>query len=171
MTQAQSKSSKQQEIKVKKLIPSEAQLLSEIDKYCNIPPWSTKLFKQEIQGNHSESLGAYADRYLIGFIIFHKLFESAHIVTFGVEPKWRRQGVGNLLLSAALQKMYTSAISWVTLEVRASNQPAISLYQNAGFNEAGVREKYYSNNKENALVLKASVLDFIHTKGDPSVLI
>ena len=149
----------------------EASELSAIDQECNIPAWSPKLFKQEIKGEHSVVLGAYANDLLIGFIIFHKLFDSSHIVTFGVDPLARRQGVGKALLTSAVSHMHKLAIVWVTLEVRESNKAARKLYEDAGFNEAGIRQRYYSNNQEDALVLKASVIDYMHKVGELSVAI
>ena len=147
---------------IKSVELGEASELSAIDQECNTPPWSPKLFKQEIKGEHSVVLGAYANELLIGFIVFHKLFDSSHIVTFGVDPLARRQGIGKALLTSAISLMHKLAISWVTLEVRASNKAARRLYENAGFNEAGIRERYYSDNQEDALVLKASIIDYVH---------
>ncbi|MCB0318169.1 MAG: ribosomal protein S18-alanine N-acetyltransferase [Bdellovibrionales bacterium] len=150
---------------------ADAKQLALLDKDCNQIPWSAKLFRQEIKAEYSEVIGAYLDDFIVGFIIFHKLIDAAHIVSFGVASKFRRCGLGRSLLATALEIMVREGLSWVSLEVRASNKAARKLYDHTGFNEVGVREKYYSDNSEDALVLKASVLDAVERIGGGDVSI
>jgi ribosomal-protein-alanine N-acetyltransferase len=90
---------------------------------------------------------------LIGIGCFWAIVAEAHITLLGIHSDYRCQGLGQLVLLALL----TEAVHWglerATLEVRASNQIAIAIYQKFGFKIAGNRKKYYSNPPEDALIL------------------
>jgi len=90
---------------------------------------------------------------LIGLGCFWAILEEAHITLLGVHPDYQRRGLGQLLLEALLRKAQLRGLEWATLEVRASNQAALSLYQKFGFQEAGRRRRYYKDTDEDALIL------------------
>ncbi len=90
------------------------------------------------------------------FIGVWMLPDEAHIVTIAVRDSHRRQGIGEMLLIAALDLAREKAQPLVTLEVRVSNDAAIRLYEKYGFEQAGLRPRYYSDNKEDAYILTAS---------------
>ncbi|NES25320.1 MAG: ribosomal protein S18-alanine N-acetyltransferase, partial [Symploca sp. SIO3E6] len=90
---------------------------------------------------------------LLGLGCFWSILEEAHITILAVHPDWRRQGLGQLLLYALLKKATELKLEWATLEVKPSNQAALSLYQKFGFTEAGRRRCYYQDTGEDALIL------------------
>lgn len=98
-----------------------------------------------------------ADITLLGMGCLWAILEEAHITTLAVEPSWQGRKLGILLLCHLLQSGYRRGLTRATLEVRASNQKALGLYQTFGFKEAGIRKRYYSDG-ENACILWCSGL-------------
>ncbi|NET59278.1 MAG: ribosomal protein S18-alanine N-acetyltransferase [Symploca sp. SIO2E6] len=95
---------------------------------------------------------------LVGLGCFWSILEEAHITIVAVHPDWRRQGLGQLLLYALLQNATKLKLERATLEVKPSNQAAVSLYHKFGFQEAGRRRNYYQDTGEDALILWRSGL-------------
>jgi len=81
------------------------------------------------------------------------ILDEAHITILAVHPHYQRQGLGQAVLLALLQVAADRGLERATLEVRASNQPALSLYQKFGFKIAGRRRRYYKDTNEDALIL------------------
>ena len=90
---------------------------------------------------------------LIGLGCVWAIVDEAHVTLLAVHPDYRGQGFGKGLLWGLLYLGWKRHLKWATLEVRASNQIALSLYQKFGFQEAGRRRRYYQDNGEDALVL------------------
>jgi ribosomal-protein-alanine N-acetyltransferase len=90
---------------------------------------------------------------LLGLGCYWAILEEAHITILAVDPQFQRQGLGQALLCALLSSAYQRKLEWATLEVRISNQSAVSLYEKFGFREAGRRRRYYQDTGEDALVL------------------
>lgn len=97
-------------------------------------------------------------RSLVGIGCLWAILEEAHITILGVHPNYRGQGLGQTLLYALLKKAWKRRLEWATLEVRASNRPAQSLYEKFGFQEVGRRRRYYKDTGEDALILWRSGL-------------
>ena len=150
------------------LSESSAADLAEIDKFCNTPPWSAALFRSEFQNRVATVFGARTKGELVGFLVIHTIVDESHIMTFGVRPDYRGQRVGKELLLSALRTLHEKGVKRVTLEVRVSNEPAQALYHKFGFNEVGVREGYYVDNREDALTLALDLTDFISQWGGES---
>jgi ribosomal-protein-alanine N-acetyltransferase len=98
------------------------------------------------------------ERSLVGIGCLWAILEEAHITILGVHPSYRGQGLGQALLYALLKKARKRRLEWATLEVRASNRPAQSLYEKFGFQEVGRRRRYYKDTGEDALILWRSGL-------------
>ena len=95
---------------------------------------------------------------ITGFIGVWMLPDEMHIVTIAVRDSHRRQGIGEMLLIAALHLAREKTQPLVTLEVRVSNDAAIRLYEKYGFEHVGRRPRYYSDNHEDADILTASAV-------------
>jgi ribosomal-protein-alanine N-acetyltransferase len=89
----------------------------------------------------------------VGLGCFWSILEEAHITILAVHPDYQRQGLGKFLLYALLRDAKRRQLEWATLEVKPSNQAALSLYQKFGFKEVGRRPKYYKDTGEDALIL------------------
>jgi ribosomal-protein-alanine N-acetyltransferase len=96
-------------------------------------------------------LVAENDGGIIGFALGRSVLDEGEVLNIAVLPDSRGSGVGSELLSELLQQMRRSAVEKVYLDVRGSNESAISLYRKIGFEIVGSRTGYYSNPTENAL--------------------
>ncbi|NJR65372.1 MAG: ribosomal protein S18-alanine N-acetyltransferase [Leptolyngbyaceae cyanobacterium CRU_2_3] len=96
---------------------------------------------------------ASADREILGLGCLWAILEEAHITVLGIDPSHQRQGLGQALLYQLLASANRRGLEWATLEVRASNQAAVSLYQKFSFQAVGKRRSYYQDNGEDALIL------------------
>ena len=91
--------------------------------------------------------------FIAGFVGVWFMADSAHVVNICVRRSHRGQGVGELLLVAAIEDAVASGAIEVTLEVRPSNVVARNLYRKYGFTDRGVRKSYYSDNREDAVIM------------------
>ena len=95
-----------------------------------------------------------ADEHRVIGYIFCRLFENElHILKIAVEPNWRSRGIASWLLNRCLYLANKKGATAAFLEVRPSNKAAISLYNKQGFRVIGRRPKYYTDTREDALVL------------------
>ena len=90
---------------------------------------------------------------IVGFLGIWYAADQAHIVSVGVADGYRRRGIGELLLIAAVEHAIARETETVTLEVRKSNDAARALYEKYGFIEQGIRKAYYSDNREDAVIM------------------
>jgi len=93
---------------------------------------------------------------VVGFIGVWMMADEAHIVTLAVRGSHRRRGIGELLVASAIEMAQQAGQGLVTLECRVSNEPALALYEKYGFQQVGLRPRYYSDNHEDAYVLTVS---------------
>ena len=94
-----------------------------------------------------------ADDDILGFVGLWFMVDEAHVVTIAVAEAERRQGLGEMLLIAAIELAQRRGQEVVTLECRVSNAPAQALYEKYGFRRVGVRKRYYTDNNEDALIM------------------
>ena len=90
---------------------------------------------------------------LAGYAGLWLMLDEAHVTTIAVRPQYRGRGLGELLLVGLSEIAYDINARWLTLEVRVSNEVAQSLYRKYGFKPAGIRQRYYSDNQEDALIM------------------
>ena len=96
---------------------------------------------------------------IVGYGGFWCSAREAHISTIAVHPRLRRRGIGQLILVAMIEKAKSLGADHITLEVRASNLVAQSLYRKYGFRVVGRRRRYYSDSNEDAVVMAAQDID------------
>ena len=88
-----------------------------------------------------------------GYLGCHLILDEGYIANVAVSPERRREGIGSLLVHGLIQRAAEKGASFLTLEVRASNQPAIALYRACGFEPVGTRPNFYEKPKEDALLM------------------
>jgi len=126
----------------------------EIERLSFRSPWPAYAFEQELTGNRlAHYLVARAGDTIVGFAGVWMMVDEAHITTFGVHPDWRRQAIGRQLLLSVADLAISIGARRMTLEVRESNLGAQALYGAFGFEVAGRRTGYYSDDGEDALVM------------------
>jgi [ribosomal protein S18]-alanine N-acetyltransferase len=96
---------------------------------------------------------------LVGYAGLWLMVDEAHITTIAVHPRYRGEGLGELLLLRTIDTALQIGARWLTLEVRKSNLVAQRLYQKYTFKEMGVRRRYYSDDGEDALVMWTDPID------------
>lgn len=118
--------------------------------------WSKEIFNNELTNDYARYFVFELTSNIpevIGYIGCWIVNEEAHITSLVVSHKYRRIHVADKLLYSLIINMLKENIKWLTLEVRVSNVPAINLYKKFGFNQLGIRKKYYQDNNEDALIL------------------
>lgn len=116
--------------------------------------WSKESFYNELENNLAHYYCAIDENNsLMGYAGCWHIFEEAHITTLSVHPDHRKKGVAQTLMFSIIDDCYKNKIKYITLEVRESNVPAISLYEKNGFKSIGTRKNYYQDNNENALIM------------------
>jgi ribosomal-protein-alanine N-acetyltransferase len=105
-------------------------------------------------------------QYLVGFLGTWYMPDEAHIVSVGVRADYRGYGIGELLIIGAIEQAISRRMHAVTLEVRVSNRIAQNLYKKYGFEKMGVRKAYYSDNREDALIMTASAIHSVSYRED-----
>jgi ribosomal-protein-alanine N-acetyltransferase len=131
----------------------------EIERLSFRTPWPSYAFEQELRGNRlARYVVARAGDAVVGFAGIWLMVDDAHITTFSVHPDWRRQGIGRQLLLNLVELSIAIGARRMTLEVRASNEPAQGLYRSFGFEVVGHRPRYYSDDGEDALVMTTPAL-------------
>jgi len=131
-------------------------------------PWSARAFEYELRHNpmayfavlRASTLQHDATESLpiLGYAGFWLIVDEAHICTLGVHPAWRGRGLGELLLAHLIDRAIQRGAVVATLEVRASNAAAQSMYRKYGFVPAGLRRRYYSDNNEDAVIMTTEVI-------------
>jgi ribosomal-protein-alanine N-acetyltransferase len=118
-------------------------------------PWSRSMFASELAKPSSISLGAYAGEgdELVGYLIISRYVDAWHVMNIAVAPEWRRRGVAVALMERLFELTAGDDRRGYTLEVRVSNTGAIRLYERLGFKSRGIRRGYYTDNREDALIM------------------
>lgn len=113
--------------------------------------WSEDAFEKEIENPSATVFVAVIDDEVVSFGGVQIVLDEAYITNIAVKKEYRRQGVGEALLKAIIN--YCADCSFVTLEVRVSNEAAIKLYEKSGFVSQGIRKNFYSHPTEDAIIM------------------
>jgi ribosomal-protein-alanine N-acetyltransferase len=125
-----------------------------IEKKSFSSPWTADSFKKELEDNpYANYLVGQIGRKVIGYVGSWIIASESHITTLAVAPAYRRQRVARRLLFELFNRFMKQGVKRITLEVRISNDPARQLYREYGFKEVGIREKYYQDNQEDAIIM------------------
>lgn len=128
--------------------------VAELEKICFSDPWSEKSIASELENKLSYWLVAVEDDTVAGYIGSQTVMGETDMMNVAVHPHFRRKGIGEALVSALVDALKKQGSHSLTLEVRASNEPAQKLYEKLGFVLAGRRPRYYRNPREDALILR-----------------
>ena len=116
-------------------------------------PWSRSMFASELAKASSVCIGAFDGEQLIGYVINSRYVDAWHIMNVAVDPDFRHRGVATRLLEQVFELTKDNQRRGYTLEVRVTNDRAISLYEKLGFVRQGIRRGYYTDNREDALIM------------------
>jgi [ribosomal protein S18]-alanine N-acetyltransferase len=127
--------------------------IEEIEHGSYPTPWSRSMFAGELAKPSSICLGAFDETRLVGYLIVSRYVDAWHVMNVAVIPEERRHGIASALLRQLFELTEGDDRRGYTLEVRVSNAGAIALYERLGFEPRGVRRGYYTDNREDALIM------------------
>ena len=127
--------------------------IEEIERTSYPTPWSRSMFAGELAKPSSICLGAFDGERLIGYLIVSRYVDAWHVMNVAVADDQRRRGIASELLGALFERTREDGRRGYTLEVRVSNAGAMTLYERVGFERRGVRRGYYTDNREDALIM------------------
>ena len=125
----------------------------EVEKKCFEHHWSKEEFKKELKNDVARYLVAKIDDKVVGYIGIWFVIDEGHITNVAVHPDYRGYKIGDKLVKEMVELCKENKIVAMTLEVRVSNIVAQNLYKKYGFKLAGIRKEYYSDNKEDAMIM------------------
>ncbi len=131
-------------------------------------PWSRSMFAGELAKPSSISLGAFdpVDESLVGYLIISRYVDAWHVMNVAVAEPFRRRGIATQMLEELFRTTADDDRRGYTLEVRVSNTSAIALYESLGFSPTGVRRGYYTDNREDALVMWKDPLAHVEARAN-----
>ena len=128
--------------------------VAELERICFSTPWSRNMLAEELDNACSAFLVAVdANEKVVGYAGLQVVLDEGYIANIAVFPEHRRKGVAGQLLQVFMNFAEADRLAFLTLEVRASNQAAIALYANRGFEEVGRRKNYYEHPREDAIIM------------------
>ncbi len=157
------------EIEINPISVDQIESIVALDRLCFGGLWSIDSYRREMTNENSHFLAVTVDSNLepetdgiIGFGCFWAILDEAHITLLGIHPRYQNRGFGQLLLCSLLDKAREIEMARATLEVRASNQGAIYLYEKYGFELVGRRKKYYQDTGEDGVIMWRGGLQHPH---------
>ncbi len=140
-------------IEIRRLSLGDLPAIEAIERRSYPTPWSRAMFAGELTKGSSIGLGAFEDELLVGYVIVSRYVDAWHVMNIAVQPERRGRGIGAALLDQLFETTSGDTRRGYTLEVRVSNEGAIRLYERLGFKRRGVRRGYYTDNREDALIM------------------
>lgn len=129
---------------------SDLPAIEKIEAQCFSDPWPSAVIAQRLD---TFLVARAPDGAPMGYLCLSSVLDEGSIDNVAVAPAYRRQGVADGLMNAALERARGRGLAFITLEVRASNEAAIALYAKHGYGEVGRRKNYYAAPREDAILM------------------
>jgi ribosomal-protein-alanine N-acetyltransferase len=139
---------------IRPLSPFDAAEMAELELRCFPLPWSLQSVKAELDNPIAVYFGAFTEGRLAGYAGMQIIIDEGHITNVATAPEHRRRGIAGALLKKLINIGRERGLSFLTLEVRASNASARKLYEKHRFSAVGTRKGYYDKPKEDAVIMK-----------------
>lgn len=140
-------------VKISQMTKADVGAVALLERECFSSPWSEQSITEELTNPQAHFLCAKQGERVAGYIGVQEIVGEAYITNIAVTADCRRQGIAEKLLESAENGAKERGCVMITLEVRASNLPAKSLYFKRGFNSVGTRKNFYSSPKEDADIM------------------
>jgi [ribosomal protein S18]-alanine N-acetyltransferase len=140
-------------VNVRTLRPSDLDAVERIERGSYPTPWSRSMFAGELAKPSGVCLGAFQGEDMLGYLIVARYVDAWHVMNVAVDEGFRGRGIAGGMLERLFDLTIGDVERGYTLEVRVSNETAIALYQRLGFVETGIRRGYYTDNREDALIM------------------
>ncbi len=133
--------------------------IARLESECFSSPWSEEGLKSELTNGFARFFVAFSGEEIAGYIGAHNVLGEVYITNVAVFKEFRRQGIAQRLIENLLETAKNENAEFVTLEVRKSNSPAISLYEKTGFEKVGERKDFYEKPREDAVLMTYYISD------------
>ena len=140
-------------VELRRLESADLDVVEAIERESYPTPWSRSMFDAEMRKPSSLALGAFTGDELVGYAFVSRYVDAWHVMNVAVAHAYRRRGIASALLERMFEVTETDPRRGYTLEVRVSNGGAIRLYERLGFEPRGIRRGYYTDNREDALIM------------------
>ena len=140
-------------VRIRRLELHDLNAIETIEKRAYPTPWSRSMFASELAKPTSICLGAFEGEELVGYVVNSRYVDAWHVMNVAVDPERQRRGIATALLERLFELTAGDERRGYTLEVRMSNDGAIRLYEHLGFEARGIRRGYYTDNREDALIM------------------
>lgn len=141
-------------MEIRKMTPNHVVQVAQLEQLCFSAPWSENAIAKELANPLSCWFVAVDDDIICGYVGSQAVLGEADMMNIAVSPDFRRQGIARKLVERLILALKDAGNYQLTLEVRSSNIPAISLYESMGFVQVGRRPRYYTKPIEDALILR-----------------
>ncbi len=141
-------------VELRRLETRDLDLVEAIERESYPTPWSRSMFDAELRKPSALALGAFTESdVLVGYAFVSRYVDAWHVMNVAVADSYRRRGIASALLERLFAVTESDPQRGYTLEVRVSNTGAIRLYEQLGFEARGIRRGYYTDNREDALIM------------------
>lgn len=147
------------EINISPMKAEDSEAIAKIERQCFSKPWSKEGIEAELSNDKAHFFTAKKLGSVCGYIGMHIILDECYIANVAVSPKWQKSHIGSALVEKAVSVAENKGCRFVSLEVRKSNRPAISLYEKCGFIPMGERKGFYSDPVEDALIMTKELED------------
>ncbi len=139
---------------IRKMTLDDLDQVTAIDRVSFSLPWPERSFRFDLTDNPaSRCWVAELDGKVVGMIVSWLIVDEVHVATIATHPEYRRRGIAKRLLTHTLQHLKEEGAQSSFLEVRASNFAAQDMYRKFGYEETGLRPRYYKDNDEDAILM------------------
>ncbi len=130
---------------------------AQLEKRIFSDPWSEAALRETYAQSQTLLLTAHEDGKLIGYLILYYVLEDGEIARIAVAPECRKRGVGTRMMLELEDLCASNGVLKLMLDVRKSNEEALSFYQDYGFVKDGVRKNYYAEPVEDAILMSRKI--------------
>ena len=140
-------------VSIHKMTAEDIPFIAEIEKDCFSQPWTEAGLSSELDNPSAEFFTLTENGTVAAYMGMHIILDECYIANVAVKPDFRKKGYGQHLVKNAILQAEKLGCQFISLEVRQSNTPAISLYEKCGFESPGLRKGFYSHPTEDAVIM------------------
>lgn len=147
-----------QKVSVVPMQTSDASQVAQIEKECFSEPWSEQNILNSLKNDKFYMIAVKLDDKVLGYGGMYFVADEGYICNVAVSKSARGQGFGKIIVNKLIECSRSKNLSFLSLEVRASNSVAINLYAGLGFKNMGVRKKFYTSPSEDAIIMTKKLI-------------
>lgn len=140
-------------MRIRDAVPQDVPEIARLERECFTTPWTEEIIRSQLSGEGKLMLAAEEDGRFAGYMGLQYVLDEGYISNVCTAPECRRRGVASALIDETVTRAAALGLSFLSLEVRRSNEPAIRLYEAWGFQKVGVRPGYYEKPAEDAIIM------------------